>query len=127
MNDIAKSFSDIASFLVVYIAEAHASDVWPLGNAICIPDHKTIEDRIKAAKKHILEDRKCGIPILVDTISNEFDYQFNSWPERFYILLNNKLEWIAKPSDQDKGFDRKEIENWLNQYKSDLEKNTQQL
>jgi len=122
VNDIAESYNHLASFVMVYISEAHATDVWPLGNKLVVNDHKCIEDRIKAAKEHIVEERKNKIPIFVDTMDNSFDNTFFAWPERFYIMKGNKLDYIAQPSTEDKGFDRNEIIHWLDIYKCSLEK-----
>lgn len=120
MNEIAESFSDVASFMMVYISEAHATDVWPLGNTVCVNEHKCIEDRIKAAKEFIVEERKNKIPLFVDTMSNQFDEKFMAWPERFYIIQGNVFKFVAQPSKEDKGFDRTEIIWWLENYKKEL-------
>jgi len=116
VNEIAEKFSDIASFMMVYISEAHATDVWPLGNTVCVNQHQTIEERIGAAKKHIVEDRGNKIPMFVDTMNNDFDNVFHAWPERFFIMLGGVMKMDAQPSREDKGFNRMEITNWLNEY-----------
>lgn len=119
MNEIAESFSDIASFMMVYISEAHATDVWPLGNTVCVNQHKSIEDRIKAAKEFIVEERKNKIPLFVDTMDNVFDENFHAWPERFYIIQGNAFKFIGKPSKEDKGFDKEQIVEWLEFYRKE--------
>lgn len=83
----------------MYVVEAHASDQWPLGKRVCVvPQHKTLEDRMNAAKLMISE-RKYRIPLVVDPIENNFEEAFCCWPERFYIVQNNKIAWIAQPGE----------------------------
>jgi len=113
INDIAEKFKEVAVFLVVYVSEAHAIDESPLGSSVCIPKHKNIEDRIEVAKKYLVEERKCKIPVLVDTMNNDFEEVYKGWPERFYIIQGDVLKVIAQPSGEDLGFDRSEVSNWL--------------
>ena len=41
--------ADVADFLVVYIVEAHATDVWPLPGNVSISEHRSLRDRLAAA------------------------------------------------------------------------------
>jgi len=106
--------------MMVYISEAHALDVWPLGETVCVKQHKSIEERIETAKKYVVEDRENKIPTFVDTFENEFDKVYSAWPERFFILCQKKIEFIAQPSLNDLGFDRNQIVEWLDKYKEDI-------
>lgn len=99
-NSFAKSNKE-TDFVMVYIREAHASDVWPLGHHVDIPNHKTIEDRKKAAEKL----NKDNIEILLDTMDNTFDNTFAAWPERYYIIYDGVIQYIASPTSEF-GFDR---------------------
>ena len=48
---LLEEYTSRASFLCVYVMEAHASDEWPLGGARSpVAQHKTLQDRISAAK-----------------------------------------------------------------------------
>jgi hypothetical protein len=85
MNQLAQRYRDVADFVVIYIAEAHAQDEWPLGRRVCLNQHKTIEDRIAAAK-YYTETFGCEFPVLVDTMENQFDREYAVWPERFFII-----------------------------------------
>lgn len=115
MNSLAEKFGHIADFLVVYISEAHPKDVWPLGKHVEIDQHKTIEDRINAAKFY---KKQFGLklPIVVDGMDNEFDNIYASWPERFFIFHKDKIALIAEPSLEDKGFDKKIVYNYLTDF-----------
>jgi len=84
-------------FLVVYISEAHAADEWPVGHVISSCNQpKTIEDRMENArifaKKHALR-----IPMLLDTMANEFQSQFSPWPFRFFVLHRGRVAHKPQP------------------------------
>jgi len=115
MNDLAKKYGDIANFLVIYISEAHPMDYWPLGKHVQIAQHKTVEDRIEAAKFYT-KNFGLELPIVIDTMDNDFDKVYASWPERFYIIKSGQIEHIGTPSEEDNGFDKSELESWLAMY-----------
>jgi len=100
-------------FLVIYVSEAHAMDVWPIGNTVCIPNHKTIEERIEVAKKHLVEERNCKIPVLVDTMDDSFEKVYKGWPERYYIIQGDILREIGQPYFNGKGFSSTAVPRWL--------------
>jgi type I thyroxine 5'-deiodinase len=66
----------------VYILEAHAKDVWPLGKKICFNQPKTIEERLQVANTFV-KDYGFQIPMLVDEIDNNFNDIYAAWPERY--------------------------------------------
>jgi len=111
MNRLQESFKDIANFVAVYISEAHAQDEWPLGRKVCVNQHKTLEERLAVAKA-FQKDYNFQIPILVDTIDNNFDKLYSSWPERFYIIEHGKMELVGYPSTEF-GYDRVILTIWL--------------
>jgi len=87
-------------FLTIYIAEAHACDEWPMGNFVNIKQHKTLQDRLKAAWLYKTTLSKKGLTcseIVVDNINNSFMNIFACHPERFFIILNQKLVWKPQP------------------------------
>jgi len=127
LNKLAEKFKDIAHFLTVYISEAHASDVWPLGTTVCIQRHKTIEDRIKAAKDQLIEKRDCKIPVLIDTMDNDFDKNYHGWPERFFVIKGKFIELVGMPSRINKGFERKQISSWLESHQNLLNEEKKEI
>jgi len=116
LNEMAEKYKNIANFLTIYISEAHASDVWPLGTTVCVKQHLTIQDRIDAAKEHLIRKRDSKIPVLVDNMDNSFDRYYHGWPERYFIITGKNIELIGMPSIEDKGFDRDEITKWLDRF-----------
>jgi len=107
-------------FVYVYIEEAHADDEWPLSTTFTIKQHKTIEERLAAAQR-LVEEFGSKIPVLVDSMTNEFNREFSVWPERWFLLnTEGKLIFVAYPTSEF-GFERSYIDLFVQQ---ELEKNT---
>jgi len=106
LNGWQSQFKGKINFLLVYIAEAHAKNVWPLGNHVVLESHKCIDDRQKAARMFL--ERGCEIPIVLDTMADEFDKQYAVWPERFFLTKNNSLISVYYPKIEF-GFDMEAI------------------
>jgi len=92
---------------MVYIAEAHAKDIWPLGTLESLPSHEIIQDRLNAAQI-LLSKYKSKIPMLLDTMSDEFDSEYAIWPERYYVIRAGKIEHVFMPTHEF-GFDHEEM------------------
>jgi type I thyroxine 5'-deiodinase len=96
---MAADYKSSVNFLTVYIAEAHASDEWPIGSAVSYEQTRSHEARAQAAKD-MIRDLDYRLPLLLDDPrTNAFDSNFASWPLRFYILQNNKVVYKAQPRD----------------------------
>jgi len=78
--------------------EAHACDEWPLGTKTVIPQHKSTAERINVAKQ-FKEKYNWPIPLVVDTISNEFHTAFTAWPERVFVIMEGKIAFIAQAEE----------------------------
>lgn len=74
-----------ANFLLVYIREAHACDVWPVGDGLAIEEPKTDAERCEVAAR-MLRETPLQWPVAVDTASNAFEEALAPWPYRFYVL-----------------------------------------
>jgi len=96
--NVFEQYKDYIDFLHVYIMEAHACDEWPVGSKTVIPQHKTTEQRIQAAKQ-FKEKNNWTIPMVVDPISNEFHQAFSAWPERLFVVKDLKMTYIAQATD----------------------------
>lgn len=77
------------AFYVVYIREAHTSDVWQ--------DPDNLDDHVIFAKPSSYEERtemgrlcvvKLGIhfPAVVDTFDNATERNYTGWPDRLYVV-----------------------------------------
>jgi len=84
--------------VAVYITEAHASDEWPVGSSISFcRQPQSLEERCSLAQKFV-NTRLYRVPMLVDTIENDFQKAFAAWPFRFFIVKDNKIVYKAEPS-----------------------------
>jgi len=121
----------VAKFVFVYLFEAHATNEWPLGDAVVINRHESLDDRIAAAK--LLQSKyNSECDIYVDDMNNAFNGAYSAWPERFYIvskvpngpdnILATLVSLIAQPSVEDQGFNRDEISRYLYTLSYRLEK-----
>lgn len=111
-NGIIDEFRDVADFIYIYIEEAHASDGWKFANNYDIKHHRTIEDRIAAAR--VLNDLKPHCPVFVDNMSGEANRLYGALPDRFFIILDGIIvfegklgPWRYKPQ---------EVNDWLVKY-----------
>jgi len=111
MHCLQKQFTKVG-FLAVYISEAHAVDEWKLGNKICIKQHKTLEERIEAAKSFV-KDFDFQLPMVVDGMMNQFDKTYAVWPDRFFGISKGIMRLIPQPGEY--GYQRLVIEQWLKQ------------
>jgi len=102
-------------FLAVYITEAHSRDEWPVGINFSFCDQpKDQPSRCKLAKQCI-DEHSYPLPLLVDTMSNQFDNEFAAWPFRFYgINHGNILGFKAQPVvTPNYAYDIRTIEPWI--------------
>lgn len=94
--DVARNYSEIADFVLVYIEEAHATDGWGfLSNPHQIKRHRNLEERIDAAKFLMtLVDIPCEV--VVDEISNRACKEYGALPDRLYIVQRNIIVYQGK-------------------------------
>lgn len=96
-------------FLCVYIREAHAADVWPVGlDGPQVPEPRSTGERAQTALEF---QRSCGLswPIAVDGVEDAFLRAFAPWPFRFYVLRGDRLELKTAPVDGTHGTDEIEL------------------
>jgi hypothetical protein len=110
-----RRFSDRASFLFVYIQEAHPSDGWQVKSNeeedVVFADPKTWNERRQRAAECV---NRLGItmPCAVDTIDNKVDELYAGWPERIFVV--DRHDTIAYAGGQGPfGFKPKEAERAL--------------
>jgi len=115
---MAQRFQKAASFVFVYIAEAHACDEWPINQLENeIARHQTIADRKAAAESFVR-----AFPLhlafggVLDTMEDAFNHEFASWPFRFWIILDGQV--ALKPLPQAATYDVNELGRWLETYVS---------
>ena len=95
----------------VYISEAHATDVWPIGKSAGVSNkrHITIEDRSMCAQQFIKE-YDFDIPTYLDNMDDTLRDELAAWPFRFYLLKYSEMvdayifEYVAMPADAEFDF-----------------------
>jgi hypothetical protein len=83
---------------MIQIREAHASDVWPIGNIVEVKEHRTLEERLAAARK-MVKATQLEIPVLADTMDNTFLNLYSPWPFRFFVIKDGILKLVGAPEE----------------------------
>jgi peroxiredoxin len=101
LNKLYKEYGSQVAFLVVYITEAHPSDVWQM--------HSNIEDKVVFASPRSEEERgfvagacvrKLGIdiPAVLDEFGNSTEQAYTAWPDRLYLIdATGHVAYKSKP------------------------------
>ena len=95
-----------AQLAIVYIAEAHAADEWPInstrcagpGNSVLRPT--SLAQRCTLARRmvHALQLQESGRPVYADGIDDAFLEAYAAWPIRLFgIDRQGRLAQIAQP------------------------------
>uniref|UniRef100_A0A3B4AVM9 Iodothyronine deiodinase n=1 Tax=Periophthalmus magnuspinnatus TaxID=409849 RepID=A0A3B4AVM9_9GOBI len=111
-KELVQDFSDVADFLVVYIAEAHSSG-WAFTNNYDIKQHQGLEDRLSAARILFQKDPPC--PVVVDEMSNCTTIKYGALPDRMYVLQAGKV--IYKGEMGPWGYDPLKVRAFLEKMK----------
>jgi hypothetical protein len=89
------------AFLVVYITEAHPSDVWQMQSNIkdqvVFSSPKNEEERAFVAGACV---RKLGIefPAVLDEFGNSTERAYTGWPDRIYLIdLHGRVAFKSPP------------------------------
>jgi len=115
LRELTQTFQACADFVAVYITEAHARNEWPAGSNLSICDQPTTtEERLVLANQLVKSEEVC-MPVLVDSISNEFEETFACWPVRFYIIQNGRIAFKAQPDGFMYGYNFNLIGDFLKQ------------
>jgi len=88
---------------MVYIAEAHALDEWPMGDGYpgseykAVMQPKSVSERCEVAAM-FRKEIGCELPMVVDGPDDEFERTYSAWPLRFYIISEGKIVYKAQPT-----------------------------
>ena len=85
-------YRDVLNIYLIYINEAHASDIWPIGLSAGVinKSHKILNDRQRCAK-NLIHRLEFKIHVYLDNMNNDFKKKFASWPFRAIIVKNTKI------------------------------------
>lgn len=108
-------YREKASFLTVYVKEAHPLDEWQMDanekENVCYPQPKTLAQRVAIANDFV---KRFGyhVPLAVDGMDNLANSAYAGWPERFYIVdEHGVIVYKGKPGPF--GYHPEEVETWL--------------
>lgn len=91
-----------AVFVLIYIREAHAVDVWPIGapDQPSIQAPTTTEERLEVAARFQAKSCWRGLQ-LVDGYEDSFENAFAAWPFRFFAVTpTRRLLYKAQPTPE---------------------------
>ncbi|CAG8613414.1 15172_t:CDS:2, partial [Dentiscutata erythropus] len=88
----------LLDFYMIQIKEAHASDVWPIGNIVNVKEHRTLSDRLAAARQ-MIKNTQLEIPVLTDTMDDNFLKLYSPWPFRFFVVVDGILKLVGMPKE----------------------------
>ena len=101
LNKLYEQYGNQVEFLVVYITEAHPSDVWQTENnfrdKVVFASPRNEDERASVAGTCV---RKLGIkiPALLDEFGNSTESAYTAWPDRLYLIdRNGKVAYKSKP------------------------------
>jgi hypothetical protein len=103
------------AFYVVYIQEAHASNVWQMesnitqGVVFAMP--KSIGER-EAVADSCVRNLHIQIPALIDDFSNSTEKAYTGWPDRLYVI-DREGRIACKTAAGPFGFHSEEVEKTL--------------
>jgi len=96
-----EQYRDRVAFFVVYIQEAHASDVWQMPSnireSVVFRLPRSLEERTGVASSCI---RKLGIkiPALIDDMRDSTERAYTGWPDRIYLIdRSGRVTFKTKP------------------------------
>ncbi len=116
-----EQYKDRAAFFIVYIQEAHASDVWQMESNIkqhvVFANPKTYEERTDVAGACV-RNLHLSIPAVLDGLDNRTDIAYTGWPDRLYVIdRSGHVAYKSKAGPF--GFHPKEMEDSLKRVLSD--------
>jgi type I thyroxine 5'-deiodinase len=101
LNKLYDQYGNDVAFLVVYITEAHPSDVWQMQSNVkenvVFSSPKNEEERAFIAGACV---RKLAIkfPAVLDEFGNSTEQAYTGWPDRIYLIdSQGKIAYKSKP------------------------------
>lgn len=109
-------YKDKCNIFIIYVSEAHAVDVWNIGESAGAINykHKTIDDRIDCGMR-FKQSHNLKVPMYYDNMNDEIESVLSAWPIRYYVIDHTKhISLVGSPDDSQ--YDVLEIFNHVNKY-----------
>jgi len=78
--------------VLVYLHEAHADDVWPLGYGVKNPT--SLAERW-AQCDALVARLRLDVEVFVDGMDNAFLHAHGAWPERYFFVEQGAVVWAS--------------------------------
>ncbi len=115
INEIAARFNSHVRIGFIYIEEAHATNEWQISSINNqISQHTTLEERYAALE--LLRQKYTFHPAIqfyLDTMENDFNRVFPSWPMRYWLIDNEKKRIVLKGMPVGDRIVLDELVSWL--------------
>jgi thiol-disulfide isomerase/thioredoxin len=89
VEKLYRRYSERATFVMVYVREAHPIDGWQMESndavGVHLPQPRTYEERVSVAQT-CGERLALGFPMLVDTIDDTVGARYSGMPSRLYLI-----------------------------------------
>jgi alkyl hydroperoxide reductase subunit AhpC len=89
MEGMYKRYKDEATFLMVYVREAHPTDGWKMESntkaGVAVKQPTTLDER-KVVAGQFCERLKATMPFVVDEIHDPVGNAYSAMPGRFYVI-----------------------------------------
>ncbi|CAI2180581.1 433_t:CDS:2 [Funneliformis geosporum] len=95
---VGSQYRNQIDFYMIQIREAHASDVWPIGEIVSVKEHRTLSNRMTAASVMVRET-KLEIPVMMDTMDDTFLKLYAPWPFRYFVIVDGILKLVGMPKE----------------------------
>ena len=117
LNKLYEQYKDRVAFYVVYIQEAHASDVWQMASNIqqnvIFSSPKSYEER-GAVAGTCVTNLHLQMPALLDRFDNPTEAAYTGWPDRLYVIdRDGRVAYKSEPGPF--GFHPGEMEKVIEQ------------
>jgi thiol-disulfide isomerase/thioredoxin len=89
IEKLYRQYRDRATFVMVYVREAHPIDGWQLESnirlGVSLPQPRNYEERVKVAQT-CSSRLGLSMPMLVDTIDDSVGARYSGMPSRLYLI-----------------------------------------
>ena len=116
LNRLYEKYTEAAAFYVVYIQEAHPTDLWQLSSnvkdGVLFASPRTDDQRTETAAMCVAR-LSIKIPALLDGIDNKTERAYTGWPDRIYVIgTDGRI--VHKSAPGPFGFSTSDLEQTLN-------------
>jgi type I thyroxine 5'-deiodinase len=101
LNKLYRQYKNRAAFYIVYIQEAHASDIWQMSSNerenVVFKLPRSFDERTHIAESCV-RNLHIEIPALLDDFSNSTEVAYTAWPDRLYVIdANGRVAFKTRP------------------------------